>query len=141
MVLLQQEGEESGIKVEKLVEKNVKHKSFLVLLKYLFHIEALLYIIYTLLGFLDIDAIILGYFANVSIVTWIFMYLTSIIFRYCYVHRLPLYYILVNEILVITDYYVGFPISDRELLVIHLLLIWILIFGYSYYYIKYKIKK
>lgn len=127
-------------RVEKLKESNLNHKSFLVLLKYLFHIEGVLYIIYTLLGFFDIDAIVLGYFTSISIIPWIFMYLVSIIFRYCYVHRLPLYYILANEILTIIDYYIGIPISDRELLTVHLLLIGFLIFGYSYYYTN-KLRK
>lgn len=128
-------------RVEKLEGKSLNHKSFLILLKYLFHIEALLYIIYTILGFFDIDAIILGYVSNVSLMSWIFMYLISIIFRYCYIHRLPLYYILINEVLTIIDYYIRIPVSDRQLLVIHLLLIALLIFGYSYYYIKHKLKK
>ena len=134
--LLQLGKEVFVIRVEKSERRNLNHKSFLVLLKYLFHIEALFYIIYTILGFFDIDAIMLGYFTSISIIPWIFMYLVSIIFRYCYVHRLPLYYILINEILTIIDYYIGIPISDRELLVVHLLLIGFLIFGYSYYYLN-----
>ena len=50
------------------------------------------------------------------------------------------HYIAVNEFLVNIDYYIGIPIEDIKLLLIHLTIIIFLIFGYSYYYIKYKLK-
>lgn len=71
-----------------------------------------------------------------SIFTWIYLYLVSYVFRYCYVHRLPLYYILINEIITTIDYYFYIPISTFLLLEIHLVIIGFLIFGYSIYYIK-----
>ena len=72
---------------------------------------------------------------------WLFCFLTSFVFKYCYVHRLPLYYIALNEILTIYDYYFNIPLSDNKLLVVHLLLIALLIFGYSIYYKNVKINK
>ena len=96
--------------------------------------------IYTLLCFAEIDPLILGQLTKMSLFSWLFMFLTSIIFRYCYVHRLPLYYIAVNEFLVNLDYYIGIPVSDIKLLLIHLTAIIVLIFGYSYYYVKFKLK-
>lgn len=94
--------------------------------------------IYTLLCFAEIDSLILGQLTHISIIPWIFMYLTSYIFRYCYVHRLPLYYIAANDLLIDIDYYIGIPIEDIKLLLLHLTIIIFLIFGYSYYYIKTK---
>lgn len=123
-------------KVEKSEERNLKHKSYLILLKYIPHIASLLYIVYTIFQFLDVDLIILGYFINISITSWIFMILSSIVFRFCYVHRLPLYYILINELTTVIDTYIGIPVSDINLLGIHLILIGLLIFGYTYYYVK-----
>ena len=64
------------------------------------------------------------------------MILSSIVFRFCYVHRLPLYYILINELTTVIDTYIGIPVSDINLLGIHLILIGLLIFGYTYYYVK-----
>lgn len=96
--------------------------------------------IYTLLSFVGIDALILGHLTHISVVPWLFMYFNSFIFRYCYVHRLPLYYIAVNEFLVNLDYYIGIPIEDVKLLLLHLTIIIIIIFGYSYYYVKHKLK-
>jgi hypothetical protein len=121
------------------LEKSLKHKGFLIILKYIPHISSLFYIIYTLLSFLEIDSLILGQLAHISILPWLFMYLSSIIFKFCYVHRLPLYYIAVNELLVNLDYYINIPVSDIQLLLIHLLAIGFLIFAYTYYYLKYRL--
>ena len=122
--------------VEKLVERNLKHKSYLILLKYIPHIIAFMYIIYTMLQFIDIDLIILGYFMHLSIMSWLFMFISSIVFKYCYIHRLPLYYIALNDISSTVDYYIGIPIDDKTLLGIHIILIGILIFCYTLYYVK-----
>ena len=118
----------------------LKHKLFLVLTKFIPHIIALFYAIYTFLGFCGIDVPIFGYFVHVSLLPWIYFYFISFVFRYCYVHRLPLYYIFINELITVLDYYLKIPIDDLNLLIIHLLIIFIIISGYSYYYIKYKLK-
>ena len=133
-----QEGEDH-IEKEVKLENRLNHKVFLIILKFIPHIIALFYALYNILGFIEIDAVILGHLIHTSLFSWIFLYLTSIIFRYCYVHRLPLYYIAINELITCLDYYVGIPISDFKLLIIHILVIGCLIFGYSYYYIKFKL--
>ena len=122
------------------LDRNLKHKGFLVILKYIPHFIAFFYVLYTLLYFAGIDAVMLGRLTHISVIPWLFMYMTSHIFRYCYVHRLPLYYIASNELLIDSDYYIGLPVSDIKLLLIHLTAIIVLIFGYSYYYIKFKLK-
>lgn len=118
------------------MENSLRHKSYLIALKYIPHFTAILYIIYTLFQFADIDLIILGYFIHTSIISWLFMLLSSIIFRFCYVHRLPLYYIAINDITSVIDYYIKIPISEISLLGVHLIIIGLLIFGYTYYYVK-----
>ena len=121
------------------MERNLKHKSYLIITKYIPHFTAIIYIIYTLLGLLGIDAIQLGHLVHISAVPWIYFYLNSIVFKYCYIHRLPLYYIALNEILVVTDNYYTIPLDDFNLAVIHIIIIGLVLLGYSYYYIKYKL--
>lgn len=121
------------------MERNLKYKSFLIILKYMPHVLALFYIVYTLLQFIEIDSLLLGHIMHLSIASWLFMYLASFVFRYCYIHRLPLYYIATNEIITNIDYYIGIPIEDIELLFLHLAIIGILILWYSYFYFKYKL--
>lgn len=127
------------IKKEVKLESNIKHKSFLIILKYIPHFIGLMYIIYTIFQFMNIDLILLGYCIHISITSWSFMFLTSVIFKYCYVHRLPLYYIALNDITTIIDTYIGIPTSDINLLGVHLILIGMLIFGYTYYYVNNKL--
>ena len=115
---------------------NLKHKSYLLLLKYLPHLIALLLMIYTLLQFADIDAIIIGYIINYILIGYVFI--CSIIFKFCYVHRLPIYYYIVNELTsVIDNYVIQIPVSEKGLLGIHLTFIGIIIFCYTKYYLKY----
>jgi hypothetical protein len=123
------------------VENSLKHKSYLILLKYIPHLTAFMYIIYTTFQFLDVDLIIVGHLVHISIVSWIFMLLSSIVFRFCYVHRIPLYYILFNDLTTVIDYYIGIPVSDFVILQYHIILIGLLIFGYTYYYITYITRK
>ena len=125
---------------EEKVENSLSHKSFLIVLKYIPHITAFGYIIYSLLGFFGFDEIWIGYIFHLSIISWLFLYLTSFVFKYCYVHRLPLYYIALNELLTNIDYYIGIPIKDINLFLIHLTILIFIIFGYSIYYIKFRLK-
>lgn len=92
--------------------------------------------LYTLLGFLGIDAVIISYFANVSVFTWIICYMLSKRFKFCYVHRLPLYYILTNEIITTTDYYLNIPEDEFTPLILYGISSGFLILGYSYYYVE-----
>lgn len=124
---------------EKLINQR-KNKRFLLEIKYIMHILGINYVIYTLFQFIEIDLWPINYIATVSILTGYVLYRISKRFYFCYVHRLPLYYILVNQVLTIIDYYIGIPVSVFHLLIIHLLLIALLIFGYTYYYIKFKLK-
>lgn len=118
------------------LKNNIGNKVFLLVLKFILHILGLCYVLYTALGFLGIDAIIIGYFAHVSVFTWIVLYLLSKKFKFCYVHRLPLYYIATNDSVTVIDTY--FTISDDYYipLVIQSILFGGLILGYSLYYIE-----
>lgn len=119
---------------EEKSKKLVSHKILLVLIKYIPHIIALFYVIYDILGLLGIDAIILGHLIHVSLLPWLFMYFLSFVFKYCYVHRLPLYYILLTDTLTITDYLLDFSIEESITTLLHLFLIAVIIFGYTFYY-------
>lgn len=120
--------------------RNLSHKSFLIILKYIPYLMVVGYAVSTLGDFFGYDLIGLGYICNVSIFSWLFMLLTSFIFKYCYIHRLPLYYIVINDLLNITDYYIGIPIDVKSFLVLHLLVIFTFMSLYIYSYVK-NIKK
>lgn len=122
-------------KVEKQV-RNVSHKSFLLILKYIPYIISIVYIISTIGGFFGLNLVGLGYIFSMSFSSWLFMLLASFIFKYCVIHRLPLYYIALNDVLNITDYYIEIPVETATLFKIHLLVIFGFISLYTYLYVK-----
>lgn len=124
---------------EKSSRQNLSHKTFLILIKYLFHTLGIVYAIGTTLQFIGIDEPIIGCFVHISLIPWIILYMMSKVLRFCYVHRLPLYYIGMNELITSVDYYIGIPISVMNILAIHCALLISLIIGYSIYYVRCKL--
>lgn len=116
-------------------------KLFLVLTKYLPHIIGVLYVIYTLAAFRDIDLVSIGYICSMSILPWIYFYSSSKALEFCYVHRLPLYYIAVDELLLITDNYLHIPLNEYNLLMLHLFVIGVFSILYGIWYVKFKLKR
>lgn len=111
------------------------YKILLILLKYIPLIISLFYIINTLTAFVGIDMPVLSNIAGMSLFTWLFMYISTWVFRFCIYHRMFLYYILITDIVNITDYYIGIPVSDYNLIIIHGLIIGISLFLILYFYV------
>lgn len=80
------------------------------------------------LSYFCIDLPILSYIASVSILTLAFMYLSSIVFKFCIYHRMFIHYTAVNWLLNIIDYYIGIPLNDRALFIVYMSLAGITLF-------------
>lgn len=96
--------------------RNLKSKNLyrllIVMLKYIPMIISLFYLINTITAFIGIDIPILSTISGMSLLTWIFMYIATIVFNFCSYHRMFLYYILIVDIINIIDYHISIPISD-----------------------------
>ena len=103
---------------EKLRRNNTLYKVLLIIIKYIPMVIALCYMLNTIFYIEPLSNI-----AGVSLLTWIFLYLSSIVFRFCVYHRMFLWYILIDDILNIIDYYWQLPISTDNILRIHNILI------------------
>lgn len=68
----------------------------------------------TIVGLLGLKLEIVSFIGGISILTLLFLYLVSYVFKFCIYHRMFLHYILVNNIINTLDYTVGLPISDFE---------------------------
>lgn len=77
------------------------------------------YFLNTTFSFFDIDIPLFSYIGGLSLLPWLFLYLSSFAFKFCLYHRLPLYYVLVSDCISYYDLYIGIPIENRELFVIH----------------------
>ena len=89
---------------------------------------ALCYMMNTLFSCVGLSFEPLSNIAGMSLFTWVFVYLSSIVFEFCTYHRLFLWYIFTDDILNITDYYWEIPVSTDMLLMMHNILMGVMIF-------------
>ena len=71
-----------------------------------------------------------------SLLTWLFIYLASIVFKFCSYHRMFLWYIFIDDTFNIVDYYITIPISTDNILMLHNILIGITLFTVLILYVK-----
>lgn len=124
------------VREEKSVRNKVTHKILILVVKYIPMIIAMFYILNTILCWINLDTPVISNIAGVSLLTGLFLYLSSIVFQFCIYHRIFLYYILTTDIINIYDFYLGMPISTVQLLSIHSMIIGILLFLLLYIHLK-----
>ena len=112
------------------------HKLLLVVLKFIPMVTALCYALNVLFAYMGIELPVLSHISGMSLLTWLFIWIATYVFRFCIYHRMFLYYILVNDLLNILDYYIGIPLSTTRLLMLHLVIICIFLFLILYAYVK-----
>ena len=124
-------------KVGNSVSKDL-YKVFLLILRGIPYIIALCYVVVTAAFYFGLELNVIGYIGSCSILTWVFLYVSSFVFKLCKYHRIPLYYVLLNDIINVIDTYIGLPISTNSLFVLYIVLLGIIIIIYSYLRIKCK---
>ena len=87
--------------------KRSNYKIFLFINKYLPYVISLLYMVNTLLYFYGIDVPILSILAGMSLLPVLYFISVSFTFNYCLYHRLPLYYVIVNDTISWIEYTIG----------------------------------
>lgn len=113
--------------VENSVNKTL-YKAELYLIKVIPMLFAFLSLLNDALSYFNIDVPLISYIGSVSILTLAFMYLSSYVFKFCFYHRMFIHYTAVNWVLNIIDYYIGIPLSDRNLFVMYMILAGITLF-------------
>lgn len=76
----------------------------------------------------------------VTILIYIGVFLLSYVLRFCFWHRCLIAYIFVCEAINTFDYYVGIPISNKGMFIIHVVLIGFVVLLLTYNHVK-KIKR
>lgn len=107
--------------MEKLGEN--KYKVLILVLKFIPILTALCYMLSTISNYLGYNIELLSNLAGMSLLTWLFIYLASIAFKFCAYHRMFLWYILTDDVFNIVDYYLEIPISTDNILMLHNILI------------------
>ena len=125
-------------------ENSLRNKSLykieLYLLKVMPMLLAAIYLINTVLSYYDIVLPALSYIGGLSFIPLLFMYISSYVFRFCSYHRMFLHYIVVNDLINLTNYYYTLPISDWELFILHMSIAGISLFIILYLYVKSRSK-
>lgn len=118
--------------VERLKSEHL-YKIELYLIKIIPMIISLLYLLDTILSYFYIDAPIISYLAGTSVLELLFLYLSSIVFRFCAYHRMFIHYITLNWLLNIYDYYIGIPVSSKGLFMLYIIITCIFMFLILYF--------
>ena len=100
----------------------VLYKIELYLIKIIPIIISALYLLNTILSYYDFHIELISAVAGMSLLPWLFLYISSFVFKFCFYHRLFLYYIAINESIAWYDYKIGIPINDKHCLFLHLIL-------------------
>ena len=124
-----------GVEENSLRSKDL-YKIELYLLKVMPMLLAAIYLVNTVLSYYDIIIPVLSHIGGLSFIPLVFMYVSSYVFRFCSYHRMFLHYIVVNNSINLIDYYYTLPISDWELLILHMSVAGIILFIILYMYVK-----
>ena len=84
------------------------YKIELYIIKVIPYLLAFFYLLNTTLSYFYINVPLISYIAGISLLPLLFLYISSFVFRFCIYHRLPLYYIFINWIITVLDYYLDF---------------------------------
>ena len=122
--------------VEVNLRSKILYKAQLYLLKVIPMVMAFISLVNTVFSYYDVDLPILSYIGGYSILTILFLYLASYVFKFCEYHRMFIHYIVVNWALNIYDTYIGIPLNDRGLLITYLTVTGIFLFIILYLYVK-----
>lgn len=98
---------------------------------------AVIYLLNTILSYLNIDLPLLSYLVQYLFI--ILMYSFSYAFRFCSWHRMLIHYIAIVFTLNIIDYHVGIPLSDRGMMIGYSVITGI--FLIAIIYLKFKVCK
>lgn len=113
-----------------------KHKLLILVLKFIPMLTALCYMTSTIFNYFDYNIEPLSNIGGMSLLTWVFIYLASVVFKFCSYHRMFLWYILVDDLFNIIDYYWSIPISTDSILMLHNIWIGITLFIVLILYVK-----
>ena len=116
--------------------KRSEYKLLIIVLKFIPILTALCYMSSTIFNYFGYNIEPLSNIGGMSLLTWLFIYLASIVFNFCAYHRMFLWYIFIDDLFNIIDYYITIPISTDSILMLHNILIGITLFTVLILYVK-----
>lgn len=118
--------------VENLSSKRL-YRAELFILKIIPILLSLIALSNTVLSYFYIDVPLLSYLGGISILPLLFLYLSSYVFKFCIYHRMFLHYVFLNWVLNLVDYYLGIPVSNKELFLFYMIMTGVFLFLILYF--------
>ena len=125
------------VMAENYPAKNL-HKIVLICIKYLPFVIGILYFLNTVLSYFNIDWYWITLVSGTSLLSILFMLLCSFAFKFCLYHRLPIYYILLNNIINWIDYKYRIPITNKNMFCLYIVITGITVFLMVFVYVKHN---
>ena len=120
--------------VENLKVSN--YKLLILTLKFIPMLTALCYMSSTVFNYLGYNIEPLSNIGGMSLLTWVFVYLSASVFSFCAYHKMFLWYILIDDLFNIVDYYWHIPLNTDTVLMLHNILIGLTLFIVLLLYVK-----
>lgn len=98
------------------------YKLYLILIKYSPVIIIISEIIYSLSAYYKIPYEYIDYIGSVSILFLLHLYVASYVFKFCYLYRLTLHFIVIINIIATYDTLIGIQLSDLNTMRMYLIL-------------------
>lgn len=119
--------------------KNSLYKLEVIIIKVLPFIIAALYVLSTILDYIGICSTLINYI--VYLMFFVFLYVSSYVFKFCEYHRMPIHYALGINLINVYDVYIGIPANNYTMFGIYSVFTGIAIFITVYLYVKRKKEK
>ena len=114
------------------------YKLLIIILRYTPIVLSINDILHSILSYYDINCYILSCVGGVSLAFLGILYIISYVFRFCYLYRIPLYFITLTNLISLYDLHIGINLEDLQLLRVYLVLFGISMISFIYLKVKKK---
>lgn len=114
------------------------YKLLIIILRYTPVVLSINDILHSILSYYNINCYILSCLGGVSLAFLGILYIISYVFRFCYLYRIPLYFVTLTNLIALYDLYVGINIGDLQMLRVYLVLFGISMISFIYLKVKKK---
>lgn len=118
-----------------------QYKIYLICLKYIPFLVAVLSLIASILGCLGISIGLFPVAAYMGLLPTIFWILSSFTFKCCIWHRLPIYYCWVNNVVSWIDFRWTIPFNNLQMILVYSIVALVFIILGMYFKNKYNVKQ
>lgn len=114
------------------------YKLLIIILRYTPVTLAIIDLLYTLFSYHGLNGYIFSCVGGVSLIFLGILYILSYVFRFCYLYRIPLYFVTATNLIALYDLYIGINIGDLQMLRLYLMLFGVSMILFIYLKIKKK---